>query len=1512
MAKYTAQRKLMPWTTLLLLLITQMMGLSYAAAASLVLNDSVSNTTITNTLQGPGLTVSNLSVIAGAATQYGTFSGGASSLTLGSQVDIESGIFMATGHANSVVSTQNAVKGPNGTGGISSAVGKTYTDTQLTSIDANAKYDPVILKMQILPTNNYFKMTFVFASDEYMEYACSSYNDAFGVFIKPSSAADLAANWTNIAKLPNSSTPISINTVNGSTCKGINNSAYYKSNGTGTTPTSNTNLQFDGLTIPLTVNTAVSPGTLYDVKLAIADAGDYSYDSAMFIKWVSSAPYPDDIDLELGLQANKTALNIGDSAQFTLTIKNKGQSAISGAKVAFALPTGFTYVSDTSSGSYDVSTGMWSIPSSLAAVTGTSSIIMTATASTAGVVNGFAQVSVANANDIDSTPGNGTQSPPEDDEATLTLTVTGYDYSDAPATYGTPSHAIASNIQLGVIAPDNESAAQPNSAANLDDTTGVDDEDAITSFPVLTAGATTYTLSNIPLANTTGATATLYGWIDANLDGKFDGNEVATASVSSGTTSATLNWTGLTGIKAGTSYVRLRLTTQALTNTNSGTTTLLDTRSTTATTNGEVEDYAVTVLAKGIISGVVFRDDDQSNTKNGSESGINLITVSVYTDNGTPNTVSDDTLVTTTETAAGGTYTFTNLDPGTYRVVVNLTDPDLPTGALIGTTHPQTGVTVTAGNTTTVNFGFDIFSCVPGGGTADTAISTYISKEVEGGSIAARSVTDSLDDTWRAAAGLPTTGTLVPWLGTTVTSISSDAPALFKTYGVAVDVASVNIQPASPCLGSTSSASAYLSTSDTLQGSAPRPSSLYNTSAQPASWYDAGGDSQSPNAVRFTFATPVKRFGAWFGDLETRTDGNARPAWLRLLDSSGNRIGQDIPITPTDISNGTTNTAVDQNLCGSVAPGTDHACGNQSTRWVGFVDNTTSARIKSVLVIVGDDDFGDDAGLEQINFIGMDIVQEDFGDAPASYGDAIHWLDLTPKLYLGSTAPDKETKTQNSANGGVDGLGDDNNGDDEDGVANFPTLGTSSKGYSLNVTLNNTSGSTARLVGWIDFDGNGTFDTDEATTVNVASGATNKIVALTWKTLPSDIKPGASYVRLRLTTDSNIATGTASTSLPTGSATDGEVEDYPLNINDSGYNVSGRVFNDVNVNAIDNTEKGIKSVTIVLHDQAANTCQSTKTDADGNYLFTGIQPATANNYVLYQAATEKTTQPDKCPPTANAPNGYVFTTPSSLTITVSHAAVTGQNFGDVKKPTLTLDNEKVTLPDTSVFYPHIFRNNAAGSVVFNLMNEVAEPAGSTWGSTLYIDTNCNAKLNSNDTPITTSISLVGGEKICLLVKVLTPANVSAGASHSIQVQSTFTFGNGTVVTDNNVQTRLDLTRVSSGTNTTPVGGEGKLSLEKSVWNTTRNIDGSVALPGETLRYTIRYENIGNGVLNELAVHDSIPAFTSLVEGSIQCVSTPTELSACSPSNNAGSLDWNFTGKLQAGSQGSVAYDVMVE
>ena len=548
-----------------------------------------------------------------------------------------------------------------------------------------------------------------------------------------------------------------------------------------------------------------------------------------------------------------------------------------------------------------------------------------------------------------------------------------------------------------------------------------------------------------------------------------------------------------------------------------------------------------------------------------------------------------------------------------------------------------------------------------------------------------------------------------------------------------------------------------------------------------------------------------------------------------------------------------------------------------------------------------------------VDNISLGVTCRDYGDAPAQYpttnanNGAYHQLSDTQALYIGST-PDKELEGMP----GNTASGDDTSGsDDEDGVSTLPTLTTNDSSYSLSVKVTNTSTKIANLVGWIDFNRNNSFDSNEAATTTVAAGASNSNVRLAWTGLSGGVV-GDSYLRLRLTTDTNVATGNASTSFPTGVAGDGEIEDYLLDIAQSGYKISGRVFNDANVNTLDNTEQGIKAVTVVLQDVAAGTCLSTKTGADGSYTFSSVQPAAANNYVLYEAANEKTATPDACPPAANDPNGYLSTTPNSLTVTVSNADVTGQNFGDIKKPTLTLDNETVILPNTSVVYPHIFRSTADGSVAFNLVNEIAEPAGSSWGSTLYLDANCNAKLDSSDTPITAPLSVSGTEKTCLLVKVIAPANVSAGASHSIQVQSTFTFGDGTVVTAADVQTRTDLTRVASGSATSPLSGEGKLSLEKSVWNTTRNIDGAVALPGETLRYTIHYENIGDGTLDELAVHDSVPAFTTLVDGSLQCVSTPTELSACSPSSSAGSLDWSFTGKLQAGSQGAVAYDVMVE
>ncbi len=583
------------------------------ARANPTLNTSATNTQIETQLQGPGIAIvpGSLSVVYGSTSQFGIFSGGAISATPGPTIGIDSGIFMSTSDANATnvpdgfgFFAANAVRGPNDVRGVSGSTGGFFADPQLTGINANALNDPVVLRLQATPAGSYLKVTFVFASDEYSEYVCSFFNDAFGFFIKPSSLPDIPSNWTNIALLPGTSTPIAVNTINSGVCGAfqdgtpadLSNSAYYVSNGEGLTPASNTNLQYDGLTIPFVVDAPVTAGTTYDLKLAIADVGDAFWDSAVFVKWISSSNFTNDADLELDLAVDNASPVSGNNVVFTLTATNTGQDSVSSVQATFQLPAGFTHVSDTSGGSYDPATGVWSIPGSLAATGGTASIQITATATGSGSVNAFAEITSMAANDIDSTPGNGTQSPVEDDEDTVALTVAGVDVSDAPTSgtsYGSATHIIVGGIQLGAnIDADSGSLASAN--ADGDDTDGTDDEDGISAFPTLTQGDTSYTIpaANISLTNTTGGAATLYGYIDFNGDGDFaDAGETASVAVANGATnpSAALSFTGFTAVPAITStFARLRLSTVAG----------LD--ATAAATDGEVEDYALTVATPSV------------------------------------------------------------------------------------------------------------------------------------------------------------------------------------------------------------------------------------------------------------------------------------------------------------------------------------------------------------------------------------------------------------------------------------------------------------------------------------------------------------------------------------------------------------------------------------------------------------------------------------------------------------------------------------------------------------------------------------------------------------------------------------------------------------------------------------------------------------------------------------------------------------------------------------------------
>jgi hypothetical protein len=110
---------------------------------------------------------------------------------------------------------------------------------------------------------------------------------------------------------------------------------------------------------------------------------------------------------------------------------------------------------------------------------------------------------------------------------------------------------------------------------------------------------------------------------------------------------------------------------------------------------------------------------------------------------------------------------------------------------------------------------------------------------------------------------------------------------------------------------------------------------------------------------------------------------------------------------------------------------------------------------------------------------------------------------------------------------------------DEDGLANpvadlVITIGTQP---TVNVRVTNTTGTAATLYAWIDYNANGVFENaTERASIVVPNGSNNTNVTLVFPVIPSGFF-GTTYARFRLSTDNTAAN-------PTGSAADGEVEDY--------------------------------------------------------------------------------------------------------------------------------------------------------------------------------------------------------------------------------------------------------------------------------------------------------------------------------------------------------------------------------
>ena len=401
-------------------------------------------------LDGPGLAIQNLTITKGTSQQLGTFVGGKEVL------GIADGVFMNTGDLSTLA-------GPNNNSAYSFNVRSVYADKDLTTISGIAKYDPAIIEFDIVPQGDKANFVFAFGSDEYPEYVCSQFNDAFGLFM-----SGPGLNGTqNAAYVPGKKVGIAVNNINNgvkgskadSTSCDLSNAVYYFDNGNGTGAA---NLQLDGFTKPLTASlSGLTAGQTYHVKLAIADAGDPGYDSGAFFKWLTSTN-SNPVDLSLTASASSLTPAYNSEVQLTYKITNSSSIATSLVQVGIDWPQGLTWVSDDANGAFNPSKAEWD--AGTIAANSSKTLKIKAKVGALASYKLMAEINYAFNEDPDSTPFNRASFANEDDTASLTLQPT---VNTAPVIGTYIDGQVNNNAAVTVSVPENQTAVTSVTATDI-------------------------------------------------------------------------------------------------------------------------------------------------------------------------------------------------------------------------------------------------------------------------------------------------------------------------------------------------------------------------------------------------------------------------------------------------------------------------------------------------------------------------------------------------------------------------------------------------------------------------------------------------------------------------------------------------------------------------------------------------------------------------------------------------------------------------------------------------------------------------------------------------------------------------------------------------------------------------------------------------------------------------------------------------------------------------------------
>ncbi|ELS01824.1 hypothetical protein Xen7305DRAFT_00015300 [Xenococcus sp. PCC 7305] len=734
------------------------------------------------------------------------------------------------------------------------------------------------------------------------------------------------------------------------------------------------------------------------------------------------------------------------------------------------------------------------------------------------------------------------------------INIVGIDYADAPdvtvgetnpspGEYATTladggaSHIITDGLKLGATV-DAENGTLQNTAAtadDLDNNNDDDDEDGVTFSSTLDVSATTYNVT-VDYTNDTGSNAAIIGWIDFDQSGSFDSDEQVNAIVFDSILdqNTTLTWDSFPGIISGTTYARFRLSTDYASTIFSED---FDDSATGWTVNPNGTDTA-TADAQGqwIIAEPVAHDrfGDGNNEQLEANSSPNaLVTGSGGTNtdvdvsgSGTDGVTTVDSPDFTLPSTAGSIeleleyyLSVSAANDDNFTIELRQTSDD----TLLSTLLDETPSAQQTGTWTTFNSSLNAFA-------GSTVYLRFIATDVANNSVIEVGVDDVnvilLPDATIDSVGSASDGEVEDYLifieggtdfGDATNSGANDSYASTTTSHNIVsglNLGSIIDNDTSPTANATADAddnngtddedgvtfSSNLQTTDTTYNVTVDAVNTTGSDAELIGWidFDQNGVFDADEASEVLTISASGQVTLNWTNIPAGTQVGDTYARFRLNDNPGNLDTN----TPTEALDG--------------------------------------GEVEDYLITITATDYGDapdtGTGTGTGNY---QTTENDDGAAHIIVAD----------LSIGSTAADADDGTlQNNA-----ATADNNDGtDDEDGVdfSAVDNLRVVDSAYSIDVDVINTTGNDAVLLGWIDFDQSGTFDSDEAVTATYSSnGGALQTQTLTWNTIPSDILPGTTYARFRISND----TTTLTTSYSTGLLSSGEVEDYQITIDAADY-----------------------------------------------------------------------------------------------------------------------------------------------------------------------------------------------------------------------------------------------------------------------------------------------------------------------------------------------------------------------